>query len=93
MRLPQTGRVNPIAEWVDAPPPVIQKKYGTKNGWAMMAIGALMTRPGQWARLAHRPFQIGSSSKVFKSYGCEYAARQDPDGFVAVYARYVGTAA
>ena len=82
-------------EWVDQPPPMLPKgtrslNAGQTTRWVVLAAGALMTRPGEWGCLTHKPFQIGSALRIFRSLGCESTTRQRDDGRVDVYARYVG---
>ena len=91
--VPLMDPIMPV-EWVEQPPPKLSRgiKKGSKGAtqWVVLAAGALMTRPGEWGLLTHKPFQIGSSLRIFQSLGCEATARQREDGRVDLYARYVG---
>ena len=79
----------PAIEWVDAPPPESPNRKGGSASWVMAAVGILSTQPGRWARVntVQRP---GSFHTRFRDNGCECVTRNNPEGRIDIYARYVG---
>ena len=91
---------DPVIAWEDPPPsvPLAERGGGARRGpiWFPQVIGALKTRPGEWALIAVAPHQgyFGQYHKRLRAdYGCEATTRAVRPGEARLYARYVnGTA-
>ena len=74
-------------QWETPPRPT--RKTGTP-GEQMLFVEQLKARPGEWARWPN-PVPNGRSARNKMAFpGTEWAQRKQPDGTLAMWARWVG---